>query len=503
VSDHDAPRRRWTEEDFSRRQKEIVAAGKAARRPSLAERLMSLPVAARERIMATLSPVEWRRLRYDWRFWGRPKQLAALDVAGFDDILLLGGRGVGKTRTGAETVRDRIQSGLARSVCFIGADWEDCRRTMVGGMPDTDSGILDVLPPWIDRTFNQVKKEITIPAYDCVVYLNTAEKREQRGGNFDLLWIDEPIKFRYLDTVLMNLDLALRKRNALRIFTTTPKRQEWLRELIMNGRTKVIHSMSDENAANLDPRTLARWRERWGDTRLGKQELEAMILGDTESAIASSLQIETDRVEDVPELDEVGVGIDPAVSTKRRSDDSGIMCCGRAADRLYVLEDRSGRYAPDGWARAGVDLAIEWGAKWIIVERNKIGDVGRSLLMHAMRARDVEFEIREAYSIKDKWTRAQGLTALYDRGHVHHVGRYPDLEAQLTQWDPREGGPSPNNLDAFVHCANELMELVAAEKPAPAMNPFEGLADAAAGLPGHRGPGIDDLLGRSDWGDAL
>lgn len=461
----------WTESDFQRRQTEIVAEGKAMRGPSLAERVCRLPREA----LDFLTPIQWFRLRYDWRFWGRPKQLAAIDPGPWDDALYLAGRSFGKTRTGAEIVRDRICRGLAKSICLIGPDTRDVRRNMVGGLPDTDSGILDVFPPWYPRgsaegiDYNQNKQEIYVPRHGATIYLNSGEVQEQRGGNFDLIWIDEPIKFRYLETVFMNLDMALRRATAVpqRIITTTPMRQDWLRDLIMQPRTKVIHGVSSENASNVAERFTQRLRERYEGTRIGQQEIEALILGDNQSAITSSPVIDETRMANQPAaMSCVGVGIDPAVSTKRTSDDSGIVVAGRCGDELFLLEDATGRYTADGWAERAVQLAKDWGAKFIIVERNKIGDAGVTLVRHAIARLQANVEIREAYSFKDKWTRAQPVSALYDRKRVHHVGRFPELERQLTQWDPQSDW-SPNNLDAFVHVAIELMDLAKEPEPTP------------------------------------
>lgn len=146
-------------------------------------------------------------------------------------------------------------------------------------------------------------------------------------------------------------------------------------------------------------------------------------------------------------------------------------------------------------------LAKEWGAKWLIVERNKIGDTGVALLMHAMKALNVELELKEAYSFKDKWTRALPVAALYDRGHVHHVGRYPDLETQVTQWDSRGGGPSPNNLDAFVHVATELMGLARVqEQGEDVAKAFRGFKEANRAF---RQPGLNPLSLRRRGGGGL
>lgn len=518
--------RDWSEEDFERRQAAIIAAGAAQRNEALAVRFARTPKAQRDAFYESLRPVEWMRLQWDWRFWGRPKQLAALEQGRWDDALFLAGRFFGKTRTGAETVWDRIARRRARSICFVGPDWKDVRRVMVGGLPDSDSGFMDVVPPWFPRDsaegviFNQGKQEIYVPRLGATIYLNTGEKKEQRGGNFDLVWIDEPIKFRYLEDVLANLDFALRKRtgSAQRIITTTPKRQEWLRDLIMQPETMVIHGVSAENHLNVAASTMRRLERRYGGTRLGKQEMGAEILGDNENAIASMQSIEDARLGEEPSLEEVGVGVDPAVSTKRKSDDTGIVVCGRfggkkgsAGARMAVLEDASGRYSPDGWAGRAVDLAIEWGARFIVAERNKIGDAGKALLMHALRAREKSkaIEIREAYSFKDKATRATtSVQPLYDRGHVHHVGRFPELESQLTQWDPMSGW-SPNNLDAFVHVAVELMGLAITEDVRDPAQGFVGLSQINEQLRAPTTPAagpasaLIGALGKGEWGSGF
>jgi phage terminase large subunit-like protein len=487
----------WTEDQFQRRQLEVIAEGVAMQGASKAERIALLPQAAQDEILGELTAVDWTRLLWDWNFWGRPKQLVGMEPdPDVDDILWLAGRMFGKNRTATETIGDRIQAGRAHSICFVGADWRDVRRNMVGGLPDSESGILDVLPPWIPAKskegweYNENKGEIYIYPHDCTIYLNSGEVKEQRGGNFDLVWLDEPIKYRYLLEVMSNLDFALRKgEHPQRFITTTPKNQQWLRNLIMMDGVKVVHGTSSENTS-LARRVYQRLIGRYGGSRLGEQELDAKILGDNDSAIATSTGIDRDRMAEAPTLLEVGVGIDPAVSTKRRSDDSGIVVAARFGGpkgsedaRLALLGDKSDRLKPDAWALRAVDLAIAWGATFMVVERNKIGDAGWALLGHALRARSMmgKIEIREAYSIKDKGTRAMTtLSPLYDRGHAHHVGRFGALEYQLTQWEPTSGF-SPNELDAYTHVATELMGLadVVADGPTVAER-WEGFEDAQA-----------------------
>jgi predicted phage terminase large subunit-like protein len=484
----DKKERKYTEEQFQARQKEIVALCVAARGPSLAERLSRSP--NREEILSRLTPIQFMRLRHDWRFWGRPKQLIPLEVGDWRDCLIVAGRGFGKTRTGVEAVVDRICRGLAKSVCVIGPTHRDTRDILIGGIPGSDSGLMDLFPPWYPRDsregieYNSHKGLIHIWPHDCTIYIRTGEDKEQRGGNYDLVLLDEPVKFRHIGTVLYNLDMALRKKTGRtqRIITTSPMRQEWLMDMMMADRTLVIHGTSGENESNVDPFFVQTMKERYAGTRLGDQELEALILGDNARALASTTAIDKARILDVGasklDLDEYAVGVDPAVSTKRLSDDSGIVVCGRKGKELYVLEDATGRYTPDGWSEKAVQLAKDYGAKLIVFERNKIGDAGVALLKHAIAKLGAKVDVKECYSFKDKWTRAQSVSPLYERGHAHHVGHFRDLEMQLTQWDPSASRFSPNSLDSFVHAAVELMGLAITEDKRDPHAAFQGLRDA-------------------------
>lgn len=482
--------RAFTEDQLQERMAEIIELGRELQGPSIAEELGGPDG-------LDLAGIDWVHVENDWHVWGRPKQLVVADPElpdwfpgsrwGWRIALILGGRGIGKTRTGSETAWHRIEAGHARSLLLIGPTWRDVRRTMVGGLPNTTSGFLDVLPPHVraETEWNKNNQEIYVHPYGATVYLATAEDPEQRGGNFDFVWGDEPIKWRRLQAVLDNLSLALRdpRGEPQMLLTTTPKRQPWLEAMIMDRRVLVVHGTTHENRSNLHPEALADWERKYGGTRVGRQELEAALLGDNESAIASAAQIEAGRIEEEPKLVEVGVGIDPAVSTKRKSDDSGLVAAGRTdTDELVLLEDRTDAYeAADhgkqlGWSDEAVRLAKAWGATFIIYEENKIGNTGISLLRQAIERAGMTGKIglRKAYSFKDKKTRSIALSTAYDRNEVHHLGRHPELETQLTQWDPDdERQASPNNLDAFVHVANSVMGWDDAE---PRKRPRKGRA---------------------------
>jgi phage terminase large subunit-like protein len=52
--------------------------------------------------------------------------------------------------------------------------------------------------------------------------------------------------------------------------------------------------------------------------------------------------------------------------------------------------------------------------------------------------------------------RAQPVASLYEMGRVHHVGQYPELEAEMTTYTGDDGQASPNRLDAAVYAVAAL-----------------------------------------------
>lgn len=482
----------YTLEEFKAREDQIVRAGRLLEGPSLAEQFASLPVQVRKEFLLDLSTFDAYRLLYLWEFWSRPKQRAPLGE--WTIWLLLSGRGFGKNRTGAEWIRHRIETGVARTICFIGPEWRDVRRYMVGGQKGPGgSGLLDVWPEYPENDprkprFLEQKAEIHFPAYDAVIYLNTAEQKELRGANFDTAWGDEIIKWRYAEELWHNFEMTLREPGDVppqAVITTTPMPMQLLQDIIMDPGTHVTHGTTYENAANLAKTWLERMRRRYEGTRVGDQELGARVLGDNPDALFSQLTIDQYRVKAIPELQEIGVGVDPAVSEKRQSDETGIVG-GGVDDRghLYVIADRTEKLSPEGWAKASVDLALEIGATFFAVERNKIGDLAAHNLRIELRDRKLlgKFEIREAYAMDDKAARATPLSGHYQKGLVHHVGRLlNDLENEQTNWNPKKRR-SPNRIDALTHLAYELCGFADEEPDKDPREAFQGLKKANAAM---------------------
>jgi len=163
--------------------------------------------------------------------------------------------------------------------------------------------------------------------------------------------------------------------------------------------------------------------------------------------------IENSRVQEVPDLARIIVAVDPAMSSKRNSDETGIVVVGLGEDGdFYILEDLSGRLSVDGWARLVVDTYHRLGADRVVAEVNQGGD----LVEKVIRQVDSGISYRSIRASKSKFSRAEPVAARYEQGRCHHVGSFPLLEDQLCTYSSSFMAQSPDRLDALVYGVTEL-----------------------------------------------
>ncbi len=415
--------------------------------------LASLASEERRAFFDGLSASEIEQLIFSWKFWARPDQLPP--DGDWRTWLLLGGRGSGKTRSAAEWVRSEIESGRRRHLGIIGPTADAVRRIQVEG----PSGILSVAPPWARPTFEPALRRLVWPN-GAVAHLFSAEEPDRlRGPNLDGAWVDELCACPQADELWNMLAMAVRvagpkgKAPAI-VVTTTPRPIKVLRDIVGSPSTRLTRARTLDNAANLDGATLKHLVERYGGTTLGRQELEAEILDQVDGALWSRAMIEDQRVRRPPVLRRIVVAVDPAVADGTGGDECGIVAAGLGDDaHAYLLADRSGRMSPERWARAAINLYRDHAADRLIAEANNGGELVRI----TMRAVDPRVPVRLVHASRAKQARAEPVAALYEQKRVHHVGAFSDLEDQLCNWAPLEGGPSPDRLDALVWALTELM----------------------------------------------
>jgi phage terminase large subunit-like protein len=492
--------------------------------PSLADRFARLPKRAREAILDGFEGLELARMLYEWSLWARPKQDPDLSAIAHRILFLLGGRGAGKTITGANRIRKRVDAG-ARSIAIVGPTLREIERYQITGEGGSD-GILTVFPPRKAPKYKAHKALVFFHRAEChgcesaeacggaIGYVNSAEKPEFRGPNLDTVWCDEPAKWRYLRTIWNNIELATRLRARLPleiILTGTPLPLQLFKELIADEETVTILMSQAENATNLDPTYVARMQRKYGDTRLGRQELEGEILTDNPDALFQSSILDATRVEAAPELEEIAVAVDPGIATNPDNDDTGIVAGGRdAAGHIYILADGSERAKPEKWGATVIQIAEQLECDTVVGERNRGGDLVASNIRACKERKRGELaakalKIVEVHATRGKAIRAEPVSTLHEQGMIHLVGRFPELEAEITEWNPALGGISPNRLDALVWLVWHLARLGEEEKKDYSAG-FKGLREAAASLQRPApasASGLVAALPRSSWGSKL
>lgn len=419
---------------------------------SVAERLASLTPDERARALALLSNQEKEALLFDWRgFLARPDQVEP--DGDWDVWLCLAGRGWGKTRTGAEWVREQVAQG-ARRIALVAETQKDLEEVMING----DSGLLAVFP---DDERPQVRYKpvrITFANGAQALGYNATEPNQLRGPQFDAAWCDELAKWRYARETWDMLQFGLRLGDHPRaLVTTTPRPIELVKAIIagQEGKVHVTRGSTMDNRANLAARFLERVQKRYAGTRLGRQELNAEVLGDLPGALWSQATLDAYREAVQPELDRVVIAVDPAVTNTEESDQHGIVAVGRSADQVgYVIEDGSMSGSPLEWARQAVALYHKHHADAIVAEVNNGGD----MVAHTIRTIAPNVNVISVRATKGKAVRAEPIAALYAQGRVKHVGQFSELENQMTQFtnEGYQGDGSPDRADALVWGFTEL-----------------------------------------------
>jgi phage terminase large subunit-like protein len=361
--------------------------------------------------------------------------------------LILAGRGWGKTRTGAECVRWWVNTGRYPYVNLIGATADDARDIMIQG----ESGLLAICPA--DERPRYIKSDrLLIWPNGARSLIFTADEPERlRGKQHMKLWADEIAAWRYAeswDQAMMGLRLG---DSPQAVVTTTPRPVGIVRELLADKRNHVTTGTTYENRENLSPGFFRYVITKYEGTRLGRQELRAELLGDVPGALWKRSLIEQTRVTRHPELVRIVVAVDPAATSNAESDETGIVAAGLGVDgHGYVLADRTLQGTPAEWARTAVSAYREYQADRIVGEVNNGGEmVGFTILTI-----DPSAAYKAVHASRGKLTRAEPVSALYERGFVHHVGAFPQLEDQMCTWLP--GEDSPDRMDALVWALTEL-----------------------------------------------
>ena len=396
-------------------------------------------------------------------FWAQKHQLPP--EGGWKSWVIMGGRGAGKTRAGAEWVRSMVEGagpedpGRCRRVALVAETMDQVRDVMVFG----DSGIIACSPPDRRPVWVASKNRLEWPNGAWAVAYSASNPEALRGPQFDAAWADELGKWKKGQETWDMLQFALRLgENPQQVITTTPRPVGVLKDIIRNPTTVETHAPTHANKAWLAESFLTEVETRYGGTSFGRQEILGEMIDGLDGALWTAGSFDAERVDAVPEFSRIVVAVDPPVTGHAGSDECGIVVVGVVADgppqawRAVVLEDATVRSAsPDGWARAALAAMDRHKADRLVAEVNQGGDMVASVI----RQIDPNVAFRAVRATRGKVVRAEPVAALYEQGRVGHVRGLAKLEDQMCQMTRAGflGKGSPDRVDALVWALTDLV----------------------------------------------
>lgn len=399
-----------------------------------------------------------KAVQYNWEIHRRPEQWPDPTTRHWKTWMYLGGRGTGKTRSGAELVRYFVENfeenfGVSPErgiIHFIAPTVSDLRDVMVEG----DSGIMSISPPWFMPVYEPSKRRITWPNGVKALLFSADEPERLRGPQCHLFWADEIASWRRPATYDMALFGNRLGTHPRRIVTGTPKPTKLIKEILKDPGTYVTKGSTYDNLENLAPSFVEEIKNKYEGSRLGRQEIHAELLEDNDNALWTRSDVDKGRVVMVPkgvELLRIIVALDPNTEGDVGHDEAGIVVAAKGSDReYYVIDDCTIAGSPFKWARACATAYHKYDCDRVVYEKNQGGLMVEGTIANF----DKKLPLKGVHASRGKVTRAEPISTLYEQGRVHHVGEFPELEDEMCQWEP--GMPSPNRMDALVWAITEL-----------------------------------------------
>ncbi len=388
---------------------------------------------------------ELRGLVFYWELMAHDKQRPP--KGDWTTWLLMGGRGSGKTRAGAEWVRQLVDAEVS-PIALVGETMVEAMAVMVKGV----SGIMRVTP--LEDRPRIRGQTLTWPNGVEASVLGASDPERFRGPQFAAAWCDELAKWRKAEAAWDMLQFGLRLGERPRqLVTTTPRNIALIRRLTSDPGTVTVVMRTDDNKNELADAFFRFIVERYRNTPLGRQELEGELIEDAPDAL---WRREMFGPPGTGERGRTVVAVDPPATGRVSSDACGIVVAAQLGEGAVVIADLSfGPAHPDDWARRAVAAFHECEADCIVAETNQGGDMVAAVIAQV----DPDVPVRSVRARHGKWTRAEPVAALYANGRVAHMPGLTALEDEMCALTPsgRANGHSPDRVDALVWALTELL----------------------------------------------
>lgn len=365
---------------------------------------------------------EVNKNKFNWDLCARKNQ--HLPKGNWFIWLIMAGRGFGKTRTGAESIKKLVESGKYKRIALIGETYDQVRKVMVEG----ESGLLNIYPDNERPTFAASKNQIFWSNGAIATFYTSENYEALRGPQFDLAWIDELGKFEHDQEIWDQLMFCLRLgKDPKVIITTTPRPKMLLHNLIARKDTILTKGSTFENRENLSSQFIKNIENEYVNTKFGNQEINGELLSEENNQLWRYDNFIYEEIsEDLIKQMYIIIAIDPAMSAKNTSDETGLIVVGKLNDKYYVLEDSSGQMNCTLWMYKTAQLYRKYNAKKIIVENNQGGDILMSMLKNYEN-----FNWESVRAKENKYTRAMPIYSLYEQKKVIHTKKFETLEKEL------------------------------------------------------------------------
>ena len=368
--------------------------------------------------------IDFKPLPAQRRFLNAPEAFTAF----------IGGIGSGKTLAG--TVKSMMQPESSRGMIIAPTYPMLKDATLHTFMEHYNELVID---------HNKADKRVLLSNGTEILFRSADNPDRLRGPNLGWFWLDEAAMMPEEVWDIMIGRLRLSPGRAW--VTTTPRGKNWVyKTFAEHERDEYAVARGSSRQNRYLPDAFIESLESKYTQRFLQQEVEGRFL-EFEGALWRYESIR--RAGNVPPLDRVVIGVDPAGGGP---DETGIIVAGKAGDHFYVLADGSMRGSPNAWASRVVALYRQHKGDRVVAEKNYGGDMVEATL----RTADRTLPVRMVSSSRGKALRAEPIAALYEQQKVFHVDTFDELEAQMTQWDPNERGKSPDRLDALVFALTEL-----------------------------------------------
>ena len=219
---------------------------------------------------AQLSEAACAEIYFDWNRWARRAQRSP--AGDWVTWLLLGGRGAGKTRAGAEWIRGLAEERIG-PIAIVGESITEAITVMIEG----PSGLMAVTPPWERPKVSGAAIHWPNGVEGLILGANDPERF--RGPQFAAAWCDETAKWSNAEAAWDMLQFGLRLGDRPRqLVTTTPRPTKLIKRLLADPATAVTRMTTRQNERHLASSFLTAVVARYRGTVLGRQELDGELI---------------------------------------------------------------------------------------------------------------------------------------------------------------------------------------------------------------------------------